>query len=163
VGLRSWTTRDHHQPTDHSAWSPPLGQAHGQAPRRRPPRTSCRPVSTCSSHAPRHPAATRPGGQAAPQPGSRPSRRTWATVDPRASQGRPTSHHCFPSGPMPAGDHAARGPRRHVDPLRPTEGRPTTPSHSRAQRGPDSAAAPRTPEACPSGHLMHRTPDAPDA
>jgi hypothetical protein len=123
VGLRSWTTRDHHQPTDHSAWSPPLGPG---------------PWS---------------GGQAAPQPGSRPSRRTWATVDPRASQGRPTSHHRFPLGPMPAGDHAAHGPRRHVDPLRPTEGRPTTPSHSRAQRGPDSAAAPRTPEACPSGHL----------
>jgi hypothetical protein len=107
------------------------------------------PVSTCSSHAPPPPgpAARRRGA------GKPAKRRTWATVDPRASQGRPTSHHRFPLGPMPAGDHAARGPRRHVDPLRPTEGRPTTPSHSRAQRGPDSAAAPRTPEACPSGHL----------
>jgi hypothetical protein len=59
---------------------------------------------------------------------------------------------------MQAGDHAARRPRRHVDPLRPA-GRPATPSHSGVQRGTDSAAAaPRTPQACPSGHL-----DAPDA
>jgi hypothetical protein len=69
----------------------------------------------------------------------------------------------FSSGPMRAGDHAAR---RHGGTsarcARP--GRPATPSHSGVQRGADSpAAAPRTPAACPSGHLA--APDAwtPDA
>jgi hypothetical protein len=60
---------------------------------------------------------------------------------------------------MQAGDHGAHRPRGHVDPLRPIRRWPATPSHSRVQRGADSpAAAPRTPEACLSGHL-----DAPDA
>jgi hypothetical protein len=37
----------------------------------------------------------------------------------------------FPSGPMQAGNHAARGSRRHVDPLRPTGAARHT-SHSRS-------------------------------
>jgi hypothetical protein len=64
----------------------------------------------------------------------------------------------FPSGPRPAGDHAARRPRgTSTGWTRP--GRPATPSHSRVQRGADNLAAlPRTGEACPSGHLDARTP-----
>lgn len=57
----------------------------------------------------------------------------------RAGHDRPP-HHPFPSGPMPAGDHAARRPRRHVDPLRPTGAA----GHSeplQVQHGGDSAAA----------------------
>ena len=100
----------------------------------------------------------RPGGQAAPQPERRPSGGPGlGSTLVRASHGQRRTIP-FPSGPMPAGDHAAHRPRRHVDPLRPA-GRPATPSYSRGQRGADSAAAaPRTPEPGPSGH-----PAAPDA
>jgi hypothetical protein len=42
-----------------------------------------------------------------------------ATVDLMGVRHGQPPHHPFPSGPRQAGDHAARGPRRHVDPLRP--------------------------------------------
>jgi hypothetical protein len=84
-----------------------------------------------------------------------------ARVNPRASQARPTPHHPFPSGSMQAGDHAARGPRRHVDPLRPTGGGPphrATPGSSaartaRRQRRGHRSVSVRTPG-------WHWTPDA---
>jgi hypothetical protein len=76
---------------------------------------------------------------------------------PRASQAGPTPRipsrqaRCSQATTPPA-DHGVHRP------VVPNRGRPTTPSHSRVQRGADSAAAaPRTPGACPSGHLMHRT------
>jgi hypothetical protein len=55
---------------------------------------------------------------------ARAMRRPRSAVDPRASHPRPTQHHPFPSGPMRAGDHAARGPRRHVEPIAPNEDGP---------------------------------------
>jgi hypothetical protein len=93
--------------------------------------------------------ARRPGGAAAGTPAKR---RPWARVDPRASQTRPTPRHPVPSGPMQAGDHVACGPRRHVDPPRPT-GAPATPSHSRS-------SAARTARRQRRGHrsLSVRTP-----
>jgi hypothetical protein len=79
-------------------------------------------------------------------------RQPWATADSRASQPWPTSYHRFPSGPMPAGDHAARGPRRHVDPPRPTEG---SPPH-RATPGPSAARTAR--QRADTGGLSSRHP-----
>jgi hypothetical protein len=64
---------------------------------------------------------------------------------------------------LPVRPDAGRRPRRPRTtgarrPAAPDWGRPATPSHSRVQRGADTpGVAPRTPEACPSGHL-----DAPD-
>jgi hypothetical protein len=78
--------------------------------------------------------------------------------------GQPSYEPCTANGaPSPARQARAgrrpRRPRGHVDPLRPPPGAARHTEHSRVQRGADSAAAaPRTPEACPSGHL-----DAPDA
>ena len=113
---------------------------------------------------PRHPAGTlaldqrpcRPiGAKAAPQPDAGHTA-ALATVDlMRASHGqrRPIP---FPSGPMQAGNHAARGPRRHsTSCARP--GRPATPSHSGVQRGADGAA-PRTRRPVRPDTWMHRTP-----
>jgi hypothetical protein len=114
-------------------------------------------VFSCPPPTDRHPgpgpAPLSAGGEATPAACARAVRRPRSAVDPRASHPRPTQHHPFPSGPMRADDHAARGPRRPSNPLR-QRGRLAAPSHSRVQRGPDSAAAePRTPEARPSGHL----------
>jgi len=122
------------------------------------------PVSTCSvPGAPRHRPAPRPqrpcrppghGGAAAGTPAKR---RPWAAVDlvPASHGHRRTIP--FPSGPMPAGDHAAHRPRRHVDPCaRP--GRPVTEPPG-VQRGADSAtAAPRTPEPVRPDTWRPRTP-----
>jgi hypothetical protein len=132
--LRSWAPRDHHQPNDHPAWSPPLAWHHADAL----PRTPCgageqllRPML------PRHPAGTLALDQrpvSARRPGAPPGRRPRGGPGygrPHASQARPTPDHPFPSGPMQAGDHAAGGPRRHVDPLRPAGAARHT-SHSRS-------------------------------
>jgi hypothetical protein len=125
------------------------------------PRTPCGGLGAPAlSHAPappgwhpgldQHPRSA--GVPAAAPPGRRPSggpglRST--SCQPATANAAPS----LPSGSMAAGDHAARRPRGHVDPLRPT-GAARTP----VRRGADSAAAaPRTPQACPSGHL-----DAPD-
>jgi hypothetical protein len=62
----------------------------------------------------------RPAGEAAPQPVRVRWGRPRSGVDPRASHPRPPQHHPFPSGPMRAGGRAARGPRRHIEPIRPT-------------------------------------------
>src|SRR5829696_1290274 len=111
------------------------------------------PVSTCS--VPGSPPAGTPAlapapmsarrGQGGAAAGTPAKRRPWAAVDlvPASHGLRRTIP--FPSGPMPAGDHAAHRPRRHVDPCaRP--GRPVTEPPG-VQRGADSAtAAPRTPE-----------------
>jgi len=111
---------------------------------------------------PRHPAGTlaldqrpcRPGGQTAPQRDARP----WATVNPRASQPRPTPHHRFPPGPMPAGDHAAHRPRGHINRWTQARGGPP-PRPLQVQRGADSAAtAPRTPQAGRPDTWIQRTP-----
>jgi hypothetical protein len=119
------------------------------------------PVSTCSVQcSPASRPAPWPGTSARIGPlGPRRRRRrnagqaaALATVDlVRASHGQPRT---IPSRPArcrqattPPTDH------RHIDPLRPA-GRPATPNHSgssAARTG--AAAAPRTPEACPSGHL----------
>ncbi len=117
-------------------------------------------VSTCSlpcSSTGRHPG---PGpapmsarwAKTAPQPGRQP-RGGRAPVNPRASQPRPTPPH-----PLPVRPDAGRRPRRPPTtaarrPLRPT-GAARHPKPFQVQRGADSAAtAPRTPQACPSGHL----------
>jgi hypothetical protein len=112
---------------------------------------------------PRHPAGTldqrpcRPGDQAAPQPGRRPSGGPGlGSTLVRASHGQRRTIPCRPArcgqATTPPADQgtstrcAQPGAARHPEPLQ-------------VQRGADSAAAaPRTPEACPSGHL-----DAPDA
>ena len=91
---------------------------------------------------------------------------TAAQIRHRPSCEPPTANAApsLPSDPMRAGDHAARGPRRHVEPITPT-GAARPPSQSTGQRGSDSAAAePRTPETRPSGHTC-MAPDAwtPDA
>jgi hypothetical protein len=120
---------------DHAAWSPAAGPGPWSSPRRR----------------------ERPGpasvlGQAAPQPGRRP--RGGPGYGQRASQARPTPRHRFPFGPMPAGDHAARGPRRHVDLLHPTGAGP--PPH-RATPGPARRGQPGGSAADTAG-LSVRTP-----
>ena len=94
-------------------------------------------------------------GQAARRRRSLCARDTAAQIRHRPSCEPPTANAApsLPSDPMRAGDHAARGPRRHVEPIAPT-GAARPPSHSTGQRGSDSAAAePRTPETRPSGHL----------
>jgi len=99
----------------------------------------------------------RPGGEAAPQP----VRLRWGgpalvSTLARATHGQP-QHHLFPSGPMRAVDRAARGLRRHIEPMRPTgTARRTEPQ---IQRGADSALQSR-------GHRRPVRPDtwiAPDA
>jgi hypothetical protein len=154
-------------PNDHPAWSPAAGPGPWSAPRRRdrpgrpagagehplPPMLPA-PAGTLAWTSPVS-ARRGQGGAAAGTPAKR---RPWARVDPPASQHRPPPHHRFLSGPRTVGDHAARRPRgtstRCAQP-----GWPAPPSHSRVRRGPDNAAAaPRTPEACPSGHLDARTP-----
>jgi hypothetical protein len=81
-------------------------------------------VFSCSQPTDRH-----PGAGPAPMSAKRPGRRrslcacdAAAQVCRRPSCGppRPTQHHPFPSGPVRAGDHAARGPRRHVEPIAPS-------------------------------------------
>jgi hypothetical protein len=47
-------------------------------------------------------------------------RRPGLPSNPRASQARSTQHHPFPSDLMRAGDQAASGPRRHVEPAAPS-------------------------------------------
>jgi len=96
-----------------------------------------------------------PGGAAAGTPAKR---RPWATSTlVRASHGQRRTIP-FPSGPMRAGDHAARGPRGHVDPLRPA-------GAARHRATPGSSA--RTARRQRRGHQrpvrpdtwMYRTPD----
>jgi hypothetical protein len=98
-------------------------------------------------------------GQAAPQAGRRPSGGPWRwSTLMRARHGQRCA---IPSCQAPCGQ-ATTPPRTtgHVDRLRPRgAARHTESLHFRVQRRADSAAtAPRTLEACPSGHLD--TPDA---
>ena len=118
------------------------------------------PVSTCS--VPCSP-ATRP----APWPWTSarvgppgPRRRRSRDAGPAAALATstlvPASHGQrrtipFPSGPMQAGDHAARGPRGHVDPLRPA-GAPTPPRAT-------PEASPRTARRQRRGHRRRVRPD----
>jgi hypothetical protein len=143
MGPPELTTQDHHQPNDHGAWSPPPRPApwSGTTP------TTC-PGGTWGTGEhlgvlvlPSQPTGTlaldqlpcRRGGAAAC---ARAMRRPRSAVDPRASHPRPTQHHPFPSGPMRAGDHAARGPRRHVAPITPNgDGPPHEPFQGPARRG----------------------------
>jgi hypothetical protein len=137
--LRSWTARDHHEPTDHSAWSPPPGPGPSQAPRRRPPRTPAGPVSTCSSQAPpppgRHP-ARRPGGaepgsgQAAALGYGRPS------CEPRTANVAPS---------LPVRPDAGRRPRRPrtTAARRPAAPQPRGGSPHRATPGPSATRTAR--------------------
>jgi hypothetical protein len=139
------------------SWSGPMVEHHaGDLPR-----TPCGAGEyLLRPHAPRPPgrrpgpgpAPVSPGGEAAPQPGRRPSGGLGATVDPRGSQARPTPRIPFPSGPMRAGDHAARGPRRRVDPLRPTGTARPTATPGPARRGQRGGSAADT------GGLSFRTP-----
>src|SRR5829696_3697418 len=123
------------------------------------------PVSTCSvpgsppagtpALAPAPMSARRGHGGAAAGPPAK--RRPWATstLVPASHGHRRTIP--FPSGPMPAGDHAAHRPRRHVDPLRPAGAAVTEPPG--VQRGADSATAPpRTPEPVRPDTWRPRTP-----
>ena len=173
-GLSGLTTQDHHQPNDHGAWSLPPGPApwSGITSTTCPNAPAGGLVSTRSfSCSP----ANRPApwrwtsslvGQAARRRPSLCACDTAAQIRHRPSCEPPTANAApsLPSDPMRAGDHAARGPRRHVEPIAPT-GAARPPSHSTGQRGSDSAAAePRTPETRPSGHTC-MAPDAwtPDA
>ena len=84
--------------------------------------------------------ARRPGGAAAGTPAKR---RPWLrSTLVRASHGQRRTIP-FPSGPMQAGDHAATGPRRHINRLDPTGGGPphrATPGPTRrGQRGGSAA------------------------
>jgi hypothetical protein len=122
------------------------------------------PVSTYSV-----PGSPPPAGTPAPAPmsarrgqggaaaGTPAKRRPWAAVDlvPASHGHRRTIP--FPSGPMPAGDHAAHRPRRHVDHLRPAgAARHRAPG---VQRGADSATAPpQTPEPVRPDTWRPRTP-----
>jgi hypothetical protein len=89
---------------------------------------------------PRHPAGTlaldqrpcRPGGQAAPQPG----RPALSYGQPWCQPATANAHHRFPSGPMQAGDHAARGPRGHINRwTQPRGGPPPRATPGPARRG----------------------------
>jgi hypothetical protein len=125
-------------------------------------------VSTCSLPCPPPPRpAPWPGpapvsarrGQGAAAAGT-PAKRWpwlwWTLVRARHGQRRPLP---FWSGPMRAGDHAARGPRRHVDPLRPAGAAVSHTEPTPVQRGATARRQRR-------GHRrpvrpdtwMHRTP-----
>jgi hypothetical protein len=156
-------TRDHHQPNDHAAWSTP---SPGPAPwsSTTPATYSGRAcgglVSTCSvSCSPANRPASWRWTSAPCRPGGEEARSrcageaaVWAAVEPACEPGTANDHHPFASDPMRAGDQAARGPRRHVERAAPN-GAARSPSHSRVQRGTDSAAA--EPD---TGGLSVRTP-----
>jgi hypothetical protein len=153
-------------PNDHPAWSPPPGPGPWSATT---PATGPRRPAGAGEHllllGSRHRPAPWPWTSARVGPLGPRRRRgrdagqaaALATVNPRASQPRPTPHHRFPSGPMQAGDHPPAAMGTSTRCARP--GRPAPPSNSRIQRGADrgGGSAPDT-GACPSGH-----PDAPDA
>jgi hypothetical protein len=126
-------------------------------------------VSTCSPHAP-PPSGRHPGLDQRTWSARRPRRRRSRDAGQAAAlgSGRPscepgtaTSHYPFPSGPMQAGDHAARRPRGTSTHCA-QPGRPATPSHSRS-------SAARTARRQRRGHRrpvrpdtwMHRTPGCP--
>jgi hypothetical protein len=162
MGPPELTTQDHHQPNDHRAWSPlPVQPLVGprRQPAQDPPARGL--VSTCSfSCSP----ANRPApwrwtsslvGKAAGR------RRSLCACDAAAQVRRPsceppTANAAPPLPLKPVCGRATTPPADHggtSNPLRPTgTARRTEPFQG--QRGADSAAAAlRTPEARPSGHL----------
>jgi hypothetical protein len=119
-------------------------------------------MSTCSVLGRRQPAGTWPstafvvGPAASGAIAGMPAAAPWATLMPPSHGQRRTIP--SPSGPMSSGDHAARGPRGHVDPRRPTgAARHTEPLQVR--RGADRGGSAAEPEAWPSGHPDTWTPD----
>jgi hypothetical protein len=126
------------------------------------------PVSTCCvPGSPTRPAPwpwtspCRPGGQAAPQPGRRPSvgpGRRWTSWQPGTANRRTIASRQARCRRPPA-----RGHRGHLDPLRPAGGPPHPTTPGPARRGPRGGSAAdsaglsvRTPEHRTPGH---RTPD----
>jgi hypothetical protein len=122
-------------------------------------------VSTCSfSYSPGQPTGTwrwtsflgRPGGErGAPASAHAKRRRPRSAVDTHASHALATHDHPFPPGPIraattkPLADHSDTS-----NPLRPNVGCPAAPTHSRIQRGADSADA----AAADTGRVSVRTP-----
>jgi hypothetical protein len=175
--LQNWTTRDHHSPNDHAAWSPPHvpGPWSGTTPTTAQD-TLRGPVSNCSIHAPRHPLAPWPWTIARGRPGSEAARSLGASQvaalgcrRPSCEPARANAAPAPPIGPMRAGDHAVRGPRRHVESAAPTgAARRTHALHELTGAGNADTgrtdAGHRTPETDTVGWTpaldMHRTPDA---
>jgi hypothetical protein len=159
-------------PNDHAGWSPPPGPGpwSGTTPMTCPGRPAGAGEHLLHPGLPHHPAGTRPGpapcrsgGQATPQPGRQPS----GSPGRGSTLVRASTANAAPS--LAVRPDAGRRPRR---PRTTAARRPTAPNPRAArrteplqvQRGADSAAvAPRTPESCPSGHLIAADAWTPDA
>jgi hypothetical protein len=171
VALPSRTTRDHHEPNDHAAWSPPLGQAHGRAPATCPGWPAGAGEHLLRPMLPGHPAGTLALDQR-PRSGPAAKRRPWAPVNPHASQPRPTPHHppsrqarCRQATTPPAdhGGTSTRCARPSGPPHRATPGSSAARTARRQRRGhrrpvrPDTWM-PRTPGHRTPGHRMSARP-----
>jgi hypothetical protein len=154
-------TRDHHQPADHAAWSSPPdpGPWSGTTPATCPGRPAGAGEHLLRPMLPRHPAGTlaldqrpcRPGGQAALQPGRRPSdgpRLRRPSCEPGTANAAPSLPVRPDAGRRPRRPRATRARRLAA----PNRGRPAT------RATPGSSAA-RTARRQRRGHRRPVRPD----